>query len=75
VGHNPVGGDLEFRDTVESGQMAYSSPNKTVERPQTARTRAVMDWRYIFNQVCITVVFMAFITTVIIGSLKWIGAI
>ena len=34
-----------------------------------------MDWRYIVNQVCITVIFMAFITTVIIGSLKWIGAI
>ena len=34
-----------------------------------------MDWRYIFNQVCITVVFMAFITTIIIGGMRLIGAL
>tara|TARA_B100000941_G_C27997029_1_gene298654 strand:- start:27 stop:254 length:228 start_codon:yes stop_codon:yes gene_type:complete len=75
VGHNPVGGDPEFRDTVESGQMAYQSPNKTVEGPQTARRRAVMDWQRIWNMVIISAVFMATITTIIIGGLKWIGAI
>ena len=34
-----------------------------------------MDWRYIFNQLCISVIFMATIATIIIGGLKWIGAI
>ena len=28
---------LSFCDTMEPGQMAYSSPNKTVKGPQTAR--------------------------------------
>ena len=55
--------------------MAYPSKNKTVERSQTARRRAVMDWQYIWKMTIITAVFMTAITTIIIGSLKLIGAI
>ena len=34
-----------------------------------------MDWQRIWNMVIISAVFMATITTIIIGGLKWIGAI
>ena len=55
--------------------MAYPSKNKTVERSQTARRRAVMDWQYIWKMTIITVVFMTAMTTIIVGGMKLIGAL
>ena len=34
-----------------------------------------MDWQYIWNMIMISAVFMATVATIIIGGLKWIGAI
>ena len=51
------------------------SKNKTVKRPSKARRQTVMDWQYIWNMCVISAVFMAVIATIIIGGMKWIGAL